>query len=578
MHPRVFATFLTVLIPLASALSAPGASTFAAPSSAPRTSAISERAWIFFADHGFTARAQERAAIDAARRELPARTLARRAKVHADVDLLDVPPAVSYVAAVQATGARIRVVSRWLNAVSVEADAAQIAAIEVLPFVAEVRPVASRPNRPRLAEPVVPVDVRAGSTAPPVSLRGLDYGDCASQIIPIQVDQLHAAGFTGAGVLVCMLDTGFLRTHVSLDAVNVVAEHDFVQNDGVTSNQAGDDPGQHNHGTYTLSLIGGFDPGHLIGPAFGASFALGKTETISSETPIEEDWWVAGAEWADSLGADVISSSLGYKDWYTYPDMDGNTAVVTIGADLAVANGICVFNSAGNEGSNPWLHIIAPADGDSVVAVGAVDSLGTIASFSSRGPSADGRFKPDVCAMGQGNIVAMPSDDAGYLRGSGTSFSCPMAAGVAALLLDAHPSWTPMQVRQALRSTASRATNPDNNYGWGIIRGMAAATFATSAPVVAAGAPRSMWASPNPSRDITTLRFDFPRGTRWAEMAVHDVAGRQVRWLRIATEDGVGSATWDGRDDEGALVSAGVYYARLLTDQGATTARIVRLR
>jgi subtilisin family serine protease len=533
--------------------------------------------WVFFRDRGSFAAPTEREAIDSARAALSPRALARRAKVGAPLDLLDLPPAGAYAEAVRSTGARLRVTSRWLNAVSVEADDVQVAALRAMPFVAEVRRVAARPNRPRLAAPVEPVPRRIPLGAEPRP-RSLDYGACASQILPIQVDQLHDAGYSGAGVLVCMLDTGFLRTHESLDAVDVVAEHDFVQGDGVTSNQAGDDPGQHNHGTYCLSLLAGWAPGDLIGPAYGASFALGKTETISSESPLEEDWWVAGAEWADSLGADVISSSVGYKDWLEYEDLDGNTAVVTIGADLAVASGICVINAAGNEGDDPWLHVIAPADGDSVIAAGAVDSLGVIAAFSSRGPTFDGRTKPDVCAMGKGNLVALPSDDVGYGRGSGTSFSAPLVAGVAALLLEAHPNWGPIQVREALRTTADRASAPDDDYGWGVVQAADAVNAATTAPSVAPPARGVLLASPNPSRDVTTLRFSVERGAAPSAVTIHDVAGRLVRTLPVGPSDrAAGALTWDGRDEAGRPVASALYFARARGGE-AGVARIVRLR
>ncbi len=532
--------------------------------------------WVRFADRGLDSPAAERAAVGAARAALTADALARRAKVGAPVDLLDVPPSARYLDAVRATGARVRVISRWQNAVSVHADPAQQAALRALPFVSDVRAVAVRPAGEKLAEPVVPVPTRAGRSAP--GLRSLDYGDCSSQILPIQVDGLHNLGLSGAGVKVAVLDTGFKRTHAALDDVDVLAEWDFVQGDAVTTNQTGDDFSQHNHGTYVLSLIGGWDPGHLIGPAHGASYLLAKTENLSSETPVEEDYWIAAAEWADSLGADVITTSLGYKDWYTYEDMDGDTAPITIQADLAVANGICVFSSAGNEGQGPWHYITAPADGDSVVSVGAVDSLGTIVGFSSRGPTFDGRIKPDVCAMGRGDLVVLTTSDTEYGRGSGTSFSNPLVAGVAALLLEANPAWGPHEVREALRSTATRATTPDNDYGWGIVQAVDAAMFPVSAPEVPpAAAAREFLASPNPARNATTLRFTLAAGESPESITIHDVSGRVVRRLPLGPgARAAGRAAWNGLDDAGRPVAAGLYFARL-DGVRAPAARIVRL-
>ena len=222
-------------------------------------------------------------------------------------------------------------------------------------------------------------------------------------------------------------------------------------------------------------MVGGFEEDSLIGSAYGASFALAKTEMIDSEVVAEEDNWVAGIEWADSLGADVVTSSLGYNEWYTYEDMDGNTALCTIAADLAVSKGMVVVNAAGNERPYAWHYIIAPADGDSVIAVGAVDLQGKLTSFSSAGPTYDGRIKPDVLACGYRTFCA--SSSGGYTRMDGTSLSTPLVAGVCALLLEAHPDWSPIQVREALWNTASRADNPDNLMGYGIVNAAKASGF-----------------------------------------------------------------------------------------------------
>ena len=253
--------------------------------------------------------------------------------------------------------------------------------------------------------------------------------------------------------------------------------YDFVNNDSNIGDEG--DMGQGYHGTFTLSAIGGYYPGHFIGPAYSANYILAKTENTDSETPIEEDNWVAALEWADSIGVDVTSTSLGYNDFdpqgdggpdLTWQDMNGNTAIITIAADLAVKKGILVFNSAGNEGFNADHNtIIAPADGDSVIAVGAVDSKGIRASFSSVGNTADGRTKPDIMAMGVGVACAWNKDDNSTAFVDGTSLSCPLAAGAGAIILSANPNLTPMQIREALRMTASNNSSPDREMGWGII-------------------------------------------------------------------------------------------------------------
>jgi hypothetical protein len=541
--------------------------------------------WVYFHDKGLTSPAEEARALRAARDRLTPRALARRAKVRAEpVDRLDVVLHRPYVGAVAATGARIRHEVRWLNAVSVDASADELAAIEVLPFVQAVRPVARRTHSP--VRDVRPVETGGGW---PGGRGGLDYGDCSSQILPIQVDQLHDAGLSGAGVLVAVLDTGFRTTvHEAFTGLDVVAEWDFVQGDGNTSNEGDDPSNQEYHGTLVLSILAGNAPGSLIGPAYGASVALAKTETLLSETPAEEDNWAAAAQWADSLGADIITSSLAYKDWYTYEDMDGNTAVITIAADLAVANGILVSTGVGNEGASEWHFVTAPGDGDSVVAVGAVDSLGVIASYSGHGPTFDGRTKPDVCAMGTGTLFAAPWDVTGtaYSRGTGTSLSTPLVAGVGALLLEAYPAATPVEVADALRATATQADTPDNDYGWGIIRGMAAhaalggGTPVPDRPGAAASAGR-LAVAPNPAVGGQVIRWVAPDGAAalppaGSRLEIVSVGGRRVRDLGAVGSGG--AVGWDGRDDAGRRVATGMYFARMTGGEAPVTARVLRVR
>jgi len=260
--------------------------------------------------------------------------------------------------------------------------------------------------------------------------------------------------------------------------MTIVATYDFVDNKvSVVPNAPSSSFGA--HGVMTLSTIGGYKPGKLIGPAFKSSYVLARTENDSSETPIEEDYWAKAIEWADSIGIDVASTSLGYLTYdppypsWTWEDMDGNTTLITRAADRAVSLGIVVVNSAGNSGYHPSRNtLVAPADGDSVIAVGAVDSFGVRVSFSSVGPTVDGRIKPDVMAMGYKVKAASPTITNGYVLVSGTSLSCPLTAGVAALLLSANPSLTPIQVRDALRQTASNASSPNNLMGWGIINAL----------------------------------------------------------------------------------------------------------
>jgi subtilisin family serine protease len=360
---------------------------------------------------------------------------------------------------------------------SVEATAEQAAAIAGLPFVARVEPVR------RYGQRREPVQAPAAAAADADELRkllALDYGTSVGQVEQIKVTRLHELRLDGRGVIVAVLDSGFdTLHHEAFATTSILATRDFVNGDADVSDTG--DAGEGSHGTQTLSVLGGYRPGQLIGPAYAASFLLAKTENTQSETPVEEDNWAAAVEWAESLGADVVSSSLGYLEFdrpfpsYTPADMDGDTAISTRAADLAAARGVVVVTSAGNAGLAPGSNSLgAPADGHGVIAVGAVTSTGARAAFSSVGPTADGRIKPDVSAQGVAVKVARPDSTSGYATANGTSFSCPLVAGAAALLLQAKPDATADDIARALRGTASQGARPDNLLGHGIVDALAA--------------------------------------------------------------------------------------------------------
>jgi len=302
---------------------------------------------------------------------------------------------------------------------------------------------------------------------------GFNYGPSGNQVQMLKIDQLHNQGYTGKGMVVAVIDAGFNSADVMavfdslFDSGRLLGTRDFVQpGNNVFS------PSLSVHGTMVLSTMAGNLPGQIIGTAPHASYYLFRTEDATAEYLMEEYYWVQAAEYADSLGVDVLNTSLGYTRFdnpaedHTYEDMNGDTTPITIGADMAAAKGMLVVNSAGNEGANPWHYISAPADGDSVLAIGAVDPSGIYAYFSSVGPTADGRIKPDVVAQGYNAIVA--SVPSGIAMASGTSFSSPILAGAATCLWQANPTYSNMEIYNAIKQSGSLSSNPNNQMGYGI--------------------------------------------------------------------------------------------------------------
>lgn len=444
----------------------------------------SEVVIIYFADKGDRAKV---AAYDA-RQLVSERSLKRRLKTRpADslVDEADYPLEQAYVRAVEQNVVMVRHQLKWFNAVSAVATRRQMEAIRSMSFVREIDLV-GRWKVDRSAEQVN----SSNNSFQAKQSRGtasLDYGPSFTQLSQINVPAVHDLGLYGQGVVIGIFDDGVrLQTHEAFASMNIIAQHDFVDH---KTSVVPYDPNAGWHGTSTLSAIGGYKPGQLIGPAFKADFILARTENDSSETPIEEDNWAKGIEWADSIGVDVTSTSLGYLTYdkpytsWTWQNMDGKTTLITRAADHAVGLGIVVVNAAGNDGYNTSHNtLIAPADGDSVITAGAVDASGNRASFSSVGPTVDGRIKPDIVAMGVNDYLASAGGNSSYGEGSGTSFACPLSAGVAALVVCANPHLTPMQVRDAMRQTASNAGSPDNLIGWGILNALAAVNYFGPSP------------------------------------------------------------------------------------------------
>lgn len=383
----------------------------------------------------------------------------------------DRPLEPAVVAAIRATGARIRVESRWLNAISVEATPAQRSAIAALPFVRSMAPVARSARRPLEESPSVAMDDSS-------------YGASLAQVEQIDLLALHARGFRGEGMVIGVLDTGFRLVHEAFNdathPIQVVAQWDFINDDGNTDIEEGDHPNQHRHGTWILGTLAARLPGQLVGVAPDASYILAKTEDVASETPIEEDFYVAGLEWIEALGADVATSSLGYIDWYLPEDLDGATAVTTIAVNIATAKGLVCVTAAGNGGHDAdptTLRLLAPADALEVISCGAVRDDGTTAGFSSDGPSADGRVKPELLARGVATATVHSTNATGISAVNGTSLSTPLVAGAIACILQARPELSVGALRELLFDTASEANEgPDPLFirGYGLLQSDAA--------------------------------------------------------------------------------------------------------
>lgn len=421
------------------------------------------------------------ASVDPSETPLSRRALERRAArrtLPGLVDEMDLPISQARIDAIAATGARVRTTSRWLNAVSAEATVQQLQALAALPFVRHALPLHT--STPRAIPCELPIDCDGGVAA-------LSYGVMNDQLHEIDIPSMHMRSFHGEGMVIGVLDTGFNRVHEAFHSsehpIDVIAEWDFVSNDGDTGIQTGDDPNQHKHGTWILGTLAAYMPGSAIGSAFAAQFVLCKTEVYATETIIEEDYYVAGLEFIEAHGADLATSSLGYIDWYTPEMLDGLTAITTRGVNIATANGLVCITAAGNAGNDldPLTHtIIAPADAFDVITCGAANADGTIASFSSDGPTADGRLKPEALARGVSVASVNSTNPTGFSAVSGTSLSTPLIAGATALLMQARGDLTVNGVRNNLFTTASDfaatgSTDPLFVRGYGVISTIAAA-------------------------------------------------------------------------------------------------------
>ena len=506
-------------------------------------------------------------------------------ELEADVQT-DRPLNVTYIERIRRHGIVVRTQSRWLNAVSVDATGQQMRWLRQQPFVTQVHPVA-RMARPRAST------VRSESGGGKL-LQNTDYGNSFQQLFSIGVTVLHGLGFRGDGVRVGVLDSGFnVQQHPAFAQLRVLEPRDFINGDDIVWDETeqpetGDETrsDQNGHGTRVLSLLAAQADGIMSGAAPEAEYILAKVEDIVEELPIEEDRWIAALEWADSLGAQVINSSVGYTTWadgsgYTYSQLDGQTAPASIVAGLAAQRGIVVVNAAGNDGDNAWRYINVPADAEDVITVGSVSVFDLeIDTSSSRGPTPDGRIKPDLVAPGADVVIAYAA--AGYGRARGTSLATPLVAGTCALLLQLHPDWNPFEVATELRDTARDLgeSGPDTAYGFGLVDAVAASGLNITIPEVSAG--RTPF--PNP------LRFSANGGTLYFplllsvpdEVAVHiyELSGNKVAQLprrRLAAGDYSGSER-ALRWSVPVQLNSGLYIYRVMAGTFSHTGKFALIR
>jgi serine protease AprX len=417
--------------------------------------------------------------IDKPTEFLSERAVQRRIKYSIPVTAKDLPVNKTYLQALTSAGAQVIYPSKWLNGALIEVSDSLLESIRTLPFVANSERLAIRESGDADAEKFL------AGTQSLISKDTLSYGSSELQINMLGADVMHQMGFRGEGMVIAVLDAGFYKVNELsafkhlFDEGKILGTYDFVAHEESVYED-------NTHGLGVLSCIAAYLPGQMVGTAYNSNFYLFRTEDASQEYRVEEFNWLVAAERADSLGADVVNSSLGYSSFddpsfnYLLGDLNGRTSLITRASNMAAATGMLVVNSAGNSGDKAdWSHKITfPADADSTLSVGAVDPMSKHARFSSRGPTADGRIKPDVVAMGALTAVVQPNGQ--IKRGFGTSYAAPLVAGLVTGLWQAHPELNNMQVIDLLRQSASQGSAPNDSLGYGIPNFIAAHEMATA--------------------------------------------------------------------------------------------------
>ena len=435
--------------------------------------------------------------------------MARRAKNYIPIIEQDLPVDPGYVLQIAAfDSVKVHYASKWFNAISITADSSLLPQILDLPFVMDLQAVRSfREEGDRQV------------------LTTKNQGEPRSQLEQIGLDAAHFLGHDGTGIHIGVFDSGFTLA-------DALPSFQPIWNEGRVINTVDLYDGDawvyhHHHGTYVWSILAG-NSDELTGAAPQSKYSLFRTEVTGLERRLEEDNWVVAAERADSMGVEIINSSLGYSSFdvpeqsYSPMDMDGQTTRISQAAQIATEKGILVVSSAGNSGNSDWRIITAPADARDVLSVGAVSADGQHASFSSRGPTADGRIKPEVCATGFQTTFA--HTDGSYPQGNGTSFSAPLISGLAACLMQAKPDASAMEVRQAIIESAHLYSNPNDSMGYGIPHFLEAFAILSKNAQTSSG---SLSIYPNPSNGQVTLELDS-EATTTESPRILDASGRLI--------------------------------------------------
>ncbi len=499
---------------------------------------------------------------------LSQRSINRRAAQSISIDLTDIPVNQSYINQVNATGAQVFQRSKWLNAaIVVITNTAQLSAINSLTCVLNTAPV----GRFILSNPDIDMKPTAESLKTAEVTTGYNYGPSLTQVSQIGADCMHNLGFRGQNMVIAVIDAGFDQVDVNpvFDSLRnegrLLGTRDYVQ--GNTSVYE-----DYLHGANVLSLMAGNTPGQLIGTGPKASYWLLRSEEAATERIIEECNWVVAAEFADSVGADITTTSLGYTTFdiasqnHTYADLDGRTAVASIAATMASRKGMFVLNAAGNEGGGPWNYVGVPADADSICTVGSVNGSGVHSWFSSVGPTADGRIKPELSSMGEGSYVCAPGFS--FQSGNGTSYATPILAGAVACLWQANPTKTNMEILQALKATASKSSNPDNSYGWGIPSMCAAHNLlnGTNVGLNELVLSNQIKMYPNPVKN--QISFSLDQKVEYVQIT--DVLGKVIE--SSMTDKANGQHTFELNNQ----MPGGVYFISIKTSQGLINSKFIK--